>query len=504
MENIAKKLFDILSVKFDDSTIKTLDKKGNETLNMNEVSMFSFDFKANQKNYGPVVISLTDDLNIYYGDNITRALDDKAREKWDNMVQHLSNFARRNRLGFNLKNLTDLKYDLSKVDNLVESYRNIFEGYYGSRKTSYTKQGKAKIIIKHSKPLNETDKRYRYIKAIYIENADGERFKLPFKKLSGAKAMARHVTEGGNPYDLFGQHIAEMVRDINTLGGFVRRSKMYEDNEEALQLIETSRNHYDMLRKNLKKIAGKRGYYQYKESWEPSEITETESNVEAVKKLFTERSINARIEEALPLLARLQELAKVQNSNKEIEKEPTMKELNEFERWVEDVSKLDLSNSKEEINEGTWAVPTTPEEVEKLKEFLSKPQPVGIDALNATEKLYDIIGDDELFDQLADLAEDNPEADARPVVINWIKDAIKNKEFVEPEVIDNLRKVLGDIQEDCIKDLDAGDKKHLNAEINKDIDKYAKPKKVLSAQEKISESTDLNDLLVLTNRLLKG
>jgi len=79
--------------------------------------------------------------------------------------------------------------------------------------------------------------------------------------------MARHVTEGGNPYDLFGVHICEMVKDINTLGGFVRRSKCYEGNEEALALVETGRTHYNAMRKGLKQIAGKRGYHTFKEDY---------------------------------------------------------------------------------------------------------------------------------------------------------------------------------------------------------------------------------------------
>jgi hypothetical protein len=47
---------------------------------------------------------------------------------------------------------------------------------------------------------------------------------------------------------------------------------------------------------------------------------------------------------------------------------------------------------------------------------MSKPLPVGADATNATEQLYDLIGDDELFDRLADLADRDANADARPVI----------------------------------------------------------------------------------------
>jgi len=41
---------------------------------------------------------------------------------------------------------------------------------------------------------------------------------------------------------------------------------------------------------------------------------------------------------------------------------------------------------------------------------MSKPLIVGADATNATEQLYDLVGDDELFDRLNDLAEQDPNA----------------------------------------------------------------------------------------------
>ena len=48
--------------------------------------------------------------------------------------------------------------------------------------------------------------------------------------------------------------------------------------------------------------------------------------------------------------------------------------------------------------------------------LLSKPFPVGPDATYATEKLYNLLGDDQLFDQLTELADQDPDADARPLI----------------------------------------------------------------------------------------
>ena len=87
-----------------------------------------------------------------------------------------------------------------------------------------------------------------------------------------------------------------------------------------------------------------------------------------------------------------------------------MKEANIFEAWAEN------------LLEGTWATPNTPEQQQKLIALLSQELPVGADATNATTELYSLVGDDILFDQLQDLAEQDPDADCRSLVIARISD----------------------------------------------------------------------------------
>jgi len=77
-----------------------------------------------------------------------------------------------------------------------------------------------------------------------------------------------------------------------------------------------------------------------------------------------------------------------------------MKEADIFESWINTLA------------EGTWNLPETPEQLQKLKEMMSKELVVGPDATNATEQLYDLVGDDELFDRLGELAERDPRANA--------------------------------------------------------------------------------------------
>jgi hypothetical protein len=87
-----------------------------------------------------------------------------------------------------------------------------------------------------------------------------------------------------------------------------------------------------------------------------------------------------------------------------VRKDNNMKEIAEFESWANTVT------------EGTWATPNTPESESKLQKLMSQELPVGADATNATEQLYDILGDDQLFDQLTELAATDANADARPLI----------------------------------------------------------------------------------------
>jgi hypothetical protein len=120
--------------------------------------------------------------------------------------------------------------------------------------------------------------------------------------------------------------------------------------------------------------------------------------IESLKNLFVKQSIDTRIESALPLLARIQQQG------------TEMKEANIFEAWAE------------RLVEGTWQTPDTPEKQAELVRLMSTDLPVGADATNATEQLYDLLGDDHLFDQLEALAEQDANADARQVVYDRMQE----------------------------------------------------------------------------------
>ena len=359
--------------------------------------MFTFDWVADSgKNYGTVVCLLGADNNfeVYFGDNLGRGMEFDDKADWYEFLDQLRNFAKRNLLRYDLQNLRRLKYTMAGMAAIKEG---LFEGYYGNRKVSYAGEPtQARLMIKHNRTLGENDARFRYVESLFIETAEGEVFKMPFKKLAGGRAMLEHVRHGGTPYDARGQHIVEIVEQINVLSQFRRAHQGRVFEGAAGELVAETTEYLNRLRHNLKAVSNDRGYTQYFESWSPADVSESDLIVEDLKSLFVETRIDPRIEQALPMLARIQKEAQA------------MKEADIFESWAN------------RIVEGTWSLPETPEQQDELKMLMSQPLVAGADGMNATEQLYGLVGDDELFDIIGEIAVD-PDANI------WDDERVQNR-----------------------------------------------------------------------------
>ena len=373
-------LFDILVTHDFEPKMKDAESKDVDT--PDDAKMFWFDWKSPTKNYGTTVILLGENqtLTVFFGDNLGQSMDSGDKDEWYDFLEQMKNFSVRNFLQFSTQNINKLKYTMQGMAAIKEG---LFEGYYGNKKYSFSDQPKqVKLVIKHNKTLGEGDKRYRNIESLFVETADGERFKVPKASLMHGKMIARHVSEGGNPYDTFGQHISEVVTEMATLAKFVRAARNKNFSDEARELAETAIRHYNSLKAKAKRIISRRGYHQELECYDPAEVTHTSRLTDSIRNMFIEQNLDSRIEEALPILAKL--------SNSTEPKQ--MKETDEFESWANNVT------------EGTWSLPDTPAAESKLKELMAEPLIVGADAMNATEQLYDLVGDDKLFDILDDIA----------------------------------------------------------------------------------------------------
>jgi hypothetical protein len=382
---IGKDLYDLLNTRNFDVDIT--DERG-QAADPADGKVFKFNWvSSNGNNYGTAVIVAGEEneLMLFYGDNLGKGMAPEDKDEWFGFMKELKDFSTRHNFNtFSPKNINALKHTMTGMAAIKEG---LFEGYYGTRKISYMgEQTEARLVIKHNRMIGENDKRYRYVESLFIETVDGERFKLPFVKLVGGRAMLEHVRQGGRPYDIRGQHITETVGEMAVLSRFRRaqQGRMFEGVTQ--QLVESANQYYEALQSNLKHLATGRGYTHYFESWTPADIGEQESLVEDLRTMFIEQTLDTRIEQALPTLAKIQQRG------------TAMKEAQIFENWVNG------------IMEGTWALPDTPEAQEKLNQLMTGELIVGPDATNATELLYDVIGDDKLFDILNDLADRNPRA----------------------------------------------------------------------------------------------
>ena len=393
----ARKLFDLLVSR--DFDPEMLDSSGKPASDPAETEIYSFDFVAHSgKDYGTVVIMLGEDndLEVYCSDNVGRTMEGDDKNDWFSFLEQLKNFAVRNFMSFGIKNLNRLRYSMQGQAAIKEG---LFESWTGNRTTSWNGTAtEARLMIRHKKNIAEGDARFRYIESLFIETADSERYKLPFKSLTGGRAMLEHVRQGGRPYDSKGNHISEMVTELAVLSRFRRANQGQIFEGDTQQLLEQVQEYQSNLQRSLKGLGTRTGYKTYFESWSPADISEQDVVIESLKNLFVKQSIDTRIESALPLLAKIQQQG------------TAMKEANIFEAWADS------------LMEGTWSLPDTPEKQDKLIELLSKDLPVGADATNVTEQLYGLVGDDVLFDQLEELAERDANADARQVIMDRLQE----------------------------------------------------------------------------------
>lgn len=412
LDKIAETLFEKIRSRFENVSIG--DENAKSTQDPESARFFNFEYVSKDgTNFGNVTISLIDEtsLKVYFSKNISDDLGEEHQEEWYSFLRGLRKFAKRNLLSFDTRDIArsnlqikDLKQQ-SKADSTYSSNElAISESkLYGTSRSSYQECGPTKIIVRHSANVDEEKRgaRSRNIDAVFIETHEGERFKLPFKNLHGARALARHLAEGGLVMDELGQDIIGQVKEMNDMAHFVRSTKnrQFED-QETQSMAQAAVNRYTQLRKSLRHLATGRGYTHYKETYVPVNDIEEDVDVDSLRERFVKKIYDDRFNEALPYVYR---------AYKQQQEQLNTSMGEEFESWAN------------EVTEGTWSVPDTQEKINDLSKVMEKPLAVGVDGDTATNALYDIIGDDQLFDQISAVAdEEGPEADARPLVLDWL------------------------------------------------------------------------------------
>ena len=350
-DTINRSLYDLLTVRYDDVTPLDSEEK---TTAPEEADIFRFTFEKDGESYGKVYVTIDNSRNLvlYYGDEVEDSPDTNTSgteftDSWSGFRNMLKQWSQRKQLDFELKNKNHLAKDMAQR-SYYKDKENLGESYYpmGKRGSYSDAVPNVKIIIQHNRQIGEGEQRYRNIDKIFVENTMGERFAVPSNKPGIAKVYARHIAEGGSPYDDRGRHITSLVEEYTKMAGFVRATKNKQFNESTNMLIQEGVNHYQALRETLGRMIGRRGYNAYFEAWQPvlsEEITEEAG----LNELFVQETIDPRIESVMPILSKL------------YKKASEMKEINQLEAWANKIIEetTDLKTIPEaELDEGKGAI----------------------------------------------------------------------------------------------------------------------------------------------------
>ena len=313
INKVAEALFEKIRARFKDVTLG--DDQAQATSSPEDARFFNFNYvDEDGKKYGNVTISLIDNdsLKVYYSTNITEKLDEQQKHEWYSFLKELRFFARRNLMTFDTRDVTrsitikDLKqvtkaqpkFGVDDIEGGITESR-----LYGTPKHSFENVGSARIRIVHTESVNPEVRgsRARHINAIYVENASGERFKMESTKLSGARAMARHIAEGGNPWDDIGKHINGMLQEMKELSSFVRgmRNRTFEDSTTN-KMVEAAIHYYGTMHRQLNNLKGVRAYRTFVENYQPQAQQLDEVDINDIKERFVKKIFDDRITAALP------------------------------------------------------------------------------------------------------------------------------------------------------------------------------------------------------------
>jgi len=475
--NISTDLFYKIRSRF--SGLKLGGEDGAITINPEDARFFDFDYMEGETPLGHVSISLAEpnSMKVYFSTGITESMEESQKDNWYGFLRELRQFAKKRLMAFDTRDITkdnldkrDYQFLSQNAQPKPETSANIIQkpvgesvmsesAMYGTKTVSYQKLMDTRLIIKHSQALvddTQPGARTRHISALFVENQDGERFKYPFIHLAGARAMQRHVANGGLPYDDLGKSIITMSEEIAQLKSFsnyvVRNDLM---NSDTNGIVERSSQALNSLREQIKALA-KQGHYEaYKESFQAREQVEIPQDVvEDFKEKFTVRNFKEDIKSVFPVLYRLMQEENTlgyddivamtshqdeEQFNDDVEVSEQIDDFEKFESWVMGLGEESAIASQDQEEQA--------EAIKQLQELVGEHFPAGVDGSNAIESLKGLIDDPELFKQIKDQAKEDPDSCVRPLVKQWLEDNA-------PDVVSKLD--FGDMTEPGQEEPEAG------------------------------------------------
>jgi hypothetical protein len=295
--SVAEKVFNIL--KGHGYSVQSYDKDGKLEVDPREATRFAVD-KPNilvrmDLNSETVSLSTSEDMSNHPVRKMLKNLANDYLMSFDYRV-----FGKR---------LKPKGETMNIAQNSEKDMADVMEGFgtmTGSTKTSYQPLDSVKIVVRHKKPVNEEIRgsRSRNIHSILIQKGE-ERFKMQENNLKAARAMARHINNGGEMFDSIGQAITEMAAEYRKLQEFVRYVRsaklINEDNEQyvslALENIDNIRNAFD-------RISGTKTYASAVESLQDRYSVEINETFEDIESKFVETHFDNKVSDAMASIKR--------------------------------------------------------------------------------------------------------------------------------------------------------------------------------------------------------
>jgi len=348
LSNAATDLFYKLRNRF--PQIKMGDEMSVPTIDPEEARFFNFTYhdKESNRDYGKITCSIVDGngLKVFFDTSITDRMLPEDKNYWYQFLRELRRFSKSHMLNFDVRDIS--KDVLSRKDyeflaktnpekkKMKESLEESRVMWHRKGKVSEGNLNNVRIHVVHNERMLENpNNRLLKVDRIFLVNESGEKFLLPFKSVSGAKAMANHVSRGGNPYDSNGQIISRAVSEMRNLGRFASatRTRTFEA-AEANNVIRAAQTVKENLKRHLNRLSN--NSRSFNESLEALAefLGEQVDDVTEVKAWFTQQTYNENLDNYLASAAgaykRLREntinkLDEVSNSVENKIKDPNFK-----------------------------------------------------------------------------------------------------------------------------------------------------------------------------------
>ena len=427
------------NIKIGDENATVLSKKED----IPKARFFEFEYEENGEPLGTIAITLDADDGIVVqvsGDLVDDNQQTSGHSAYK-FIRSFRQFAKDRLLNFDVQNIgksnldkRDYQFQARRKEQPVMTQPVMENKLYGGNKISYQDLGEARLVIKHNRAVdaNLPAGRTMHIESIYIENAQGERFRYPFKHLNGARALAEHIKAGGNPYDGIGKHITGLSEELSSLRKFKGYVGRNESLSEAMSDITGKvMERIDAIKKEIHSLQRPAYYQSFAESFKEQE---EKSIPEAIMNdwidRLTIRTFNEELKSVFPYIYNLvdeSELPVVELGadaflgENDVEEDAGVESFagksnetyspeDEFESYIENIvaEENDLFSPNADAQQAA---------IEKLNKIFEKELKGGPEGVNAVNSLKGIIDDAEFLNSLRDI---DPDLDVRPLVQQYI------------------------------------------------------------------------------------